>query len=94
MENGGINKEDKTKAEKNAESDVETAVLEKIKEYTVDDGGLPAEAESTYLQLMAELRAAYGHQVDMPVSLDKYSTNLSAKMSSIRGMATRSFLAS
>ncbi|KAL2138647.1 hypothetical protein VTI28DRAFT_6462 [Corynascus sepedonium] len=72
MENGGINKKDKTKAENNAESDVETAVLEKIKEYTVDDGGLPSEAESTYLQLMAKLRAAYGHQVDMPVSLDKY----------------------
>ncbi|KAK4248619.1 hypothetical protein C7999DRAFT_30983 [Corynascus novoguineensis] len=71
-ENGGPNKENKTKVEKNAEADAETAILEKIKEYTVDDGGLPVEAESSYLQLMAKLRAAYGHQVDVPVSLDEY----------------------
>ncbi|GAB1317925.1 hypothetical protein MFIFM68171_08135 [Madurella fahalii] len=62
----------KTKGGKDAEADAETAFLRRIKEYTVGDGGAPAEAEARYLQLMAKLGLTYDHQVDAPVSLDEY----------------------
>lgn len=51
--------------------DHEASFAQKVKEYTIDEGGQPTEAEESYSKLMESLRSTYG-QVDPPVSLDEY----------------------
>lgn len=71
MVHGRTSREKGMKKNDDPDKDPETLFAKKIQEYTVDEGGTPTQAETSYTNLMKNLRAVY-KEVDVPASLDEY----------------------
>ncbi|ORY11349.1 hypothetical protein BCR34DRAFT_327983 [Clohesyomyces aquaticus] len=75
VEAKGLKTEKKAKSRKKPDQapkvDSEASLSKKIKEYTIDESGVPTETEKSYSKLMEDLRRIY-KVVDSSVSLDEY----------------------